>query len=75
MNARPVRAAVTGAILAMIVWTIWLFVRAATDVALQKAGGAAVGSASITIDSTHLMVAAVLGAVVGWVWRATPRGR
>lgn len=57
----------------MIVWTVWLFVRAAADVALQKAGGAGSGAATITIDSTHLLTAAAIGAVTGWLWRAMRR--
>jgi hypothetical protein len=42
---------VAGAVFAVVVWTVWLFVRVAIDVARLKASGAGVGSASVMIDS------------------------
>ena len=67
--ARHVRAGVAGAVLGMVVWTVWLFVRAAIDVARLKASGAGVGSASVMIDSNDLLVAAAIGFAAGWYWR------
>ena len=67
--ARHVGAAVAGAVLAVVVWTVWLFARAAMDVARLKASGAGVGSASVMIDSNDLLVAAGIGFAAGWYWR------
>lgn len=70
-----IRTGLGGAVLAVVVW---LMVRAAPAVlavarARRERG---VGSASVLIDSNHLLIAAAIGFAAGWYWRVRrPRRR